>query len=154
MRETINRGLQDLAITSSTASKWSGVAPETIRKRISRSGIDKNYMYWQIIFDSTDTSRIAAVEDLYKVVEPEKPKFLSEIHKIDYMTILNVFCDIAKHTPLVKISLRQSINVEKIKNLLSHARSVIIKGHMHKALNFDSSINQVDLLPTCATNLN
>lgn len=143
IRETINRGLQDLVITSQTASKWSRDTPEAIRKRVSRGGIVKNHMYWQIIFGSSHISRIDAIEDAYKTEKPKKPQFLSEINMPDYIKILNVFGDFSTNTPIETIALRQSIKTEQIKNLLTYAKSVIFKGNLHQDINFDSSINKV-----------
>lgn len=145
IRLTIDRGLQDLEMTSKVVSKWTGCRPEAIRQRVFRSGIRKNTCYWKIVLGSINFTGVSLLSDDYQVILAEIPKFLSEGNRIDFTKILNIFCDLSKSVALETIALRQSLDVKNIKLFLLHAKSVILKGRLDKRINFNSTMREVEI---------
>ena len=143
IRQTINRDLSRLKISSELSAKWSGKKSGAIRKKVSRCTEDKNTVYWDVIHSSELIADVRPVTDGYRLSSPIAPKFLSEEHVFGLLTVLNVFADIQKLTAIDQVALRQSLNIEVVKLLLVAAKETFIRCSMNSFINFSSSSEQV-----------
>ena len=143
VRQTINRDLSRLKISSELSAKWSGKKLAAIRKKVSRCTEDKYTIYWDVIHSSEPILNVRPVSDIYNLSNPMTPQFLSEKHSLGFLTVLNVFSDIQKLTPIDLVALRQSQDIEVIKVLLMAAKQIFIKCSIKSVVNFKFSIEQV-----------
>lgn len=145
VRATLNRGLQNLKISSSTASKWAGCQAATLRKRKSNSKIDldSNCFYWQTIFANFTTDGFINISDAFEVGHPEPPRFLFQECSLDFAILPYIFNDLAKGVEIQSIALRQSVESSEIHRLIQQAKKIIVNGRFHFEIHYRSTNESV-----------
>jgi integrase len=143
VRESIDRALKNIKITSGLCSKWTGEISATLRQKKKRMLKHQGLDYWDVVFASTKLNTFVPITIGLSLGNVEKPIILNSKQAIGAYKLLQIFNDLAENFDKETTSIRQNVPISRIEDYLVVLRQVIQAGKLSSKIDYESTLDEL-----------
>lgn len=140
IRNSLNRALSKVEITSEVVSKWTGKVAAAIRKRVSDHSLDRQSYYWKCILSSKHSTYKFDTPDVAISTEHAiAPDFFSLEKGIGFQTIFHVLRDLSKGVLVESVIFRQGLVQDDLNFIVEKTIEAIYKYQLIEGWTYQTS---------------
>lgn len=128
IRNSLDRALSKIPVTSEIVSNWTSGKAATIRKRVNQYALDQQSYYWQKMLEKTNViEEIGSMGAEIATEKPIPPDFLAENKINGFETIFYVLRDLSNCFPEESIVSRHGLTNEEFEFIIGKTKAAICK---------------------------